>query len=189
MGEYTSVSCNFAPMVYPSTGIYTAGSPSGSAMSSPLLPTLYCAFCSKPGHAEPACALYIAGQSAARAQSKKHRRRRKAKKTAAASATQVEESAGNAAISPSPLPISDLWNADTGASSHMTPNRHWFKTYTPYVTPVRLANGQLVYSAGIGSVQFEPTINEGAARPFTAIQSPSCPLSHLQERLESCHQV
>ena len=130
MGEYTSVSCNFAPMVYPSTGIYTTGSTSGSATSSPLLPMSYCTFCSKPGHAEPACALYIAGQSAARAQSKKHRRRRKAKKTAAASATQVEESAGNAVISPSPSPVSDLWNADTGASSHMTPNRHWFKTYT-----------------------------------------------------------
>ena len=164
MGEYTSVSCNFAPMVYPSTGIYTAGSPSGSAMSSPLLPMLYCAFCSKPGHAEPACALYIAGQSAARAQSKKRRRRRKAKKTTATTASQVKEFAGNAAISPSPSPVSDLWNADTGASSHMTPNRHWFKTYTPYVTPVRLANGQLVYSAGIGSVQFEPTINGRRSR-------------------------
>ena len=46
----------------------------------------------------------------------------------------------------------------------MTPNRHWFKTYTPYVTPVRLANGQLVYSAGIGSVQFEPTINGRRSR-------------------------
>ena len=138
MVEYTSVSSNFASMVHPSTGIYTTGSTSGSATSSPLLPMSYCTFCSKPGHAEPACALYIAGQSAARAQSKKRHRRRKVKKTAAASATQVEEFAGNAVISPSPSPVSDLWNADTGASSHMTPNRHWFKTYTSYVTPVLL---------------------------------------------------
>ncbi|KZV58901.1 hypothetical protein PENSPDRAFT_549487, partial [Peniophora sp. CONT] len=46
--------------------------------------------------------------------------------------------------------------ADTGATAHMTLHRHWFHTYEPFVTPVRLANGAVIYSAGVGSVVFEP---------------------------------
>ena len=38
----------------------------------------------------------------------------------------------------------------------MTPHRHFFASYTPFVTPVRLANGQVIYSEGYGSVIFEP---------------------------------
>src|SRR6202789_1608872 len=40
----------------------------------------------------------------------------------------------------------------------MTPHSHWIRNYTPFRTPIRLANDLIVYSAGIGSVRFVPTI-------------------------------
>jgi hypothetical protein len=53
---------------------------------------------------------------------------------------------------------SSLWNTDTGATSHMTPHQHWFKSYSPHVVPIRLADHTIIYSAGIGSVEFQPMI-------------------------------
>ena len=50
------------------------------------------------------------------------------------------------------------WVADTGATSHMTPHHHWFKSYTHYRTPIHLANNTVVYSAGMGNVVFEPIV-------------------------------
>src|SRR5579859_2760481 len=38
----------------------------------------------------------------------------------------------------------------------MTPHRHWFCCYSPHVVPVRLADGSIIWSAGIGSVGFQP---------------------------------
>lgn len=66
--------------------------------------------------------------------------------------------AASSSSSPPTLPdlADDAWNADTGATAHMTPHRHWFASYTPFVTPVRLANGVVIYSAGVGTVIFEP---------------------------------
>ena len=60
----------------------------------------------------------------------------------------------------SPLQLNaDLhWIADTGATSHMTPHHHWFKSYTYYRTPIHLANNTVVYSAGMGNVVFEPIV-------------------------------
>src|SRR5882762_269847 len=54
--------------------------------------------------------------------------------------------------------VSELWCADTGATSHMTPHRHWLRNYKPLRAPVRLANNTIVYSAGVGSVVFHPVI-------------------------------
>ena len=41
----------------------------------------------------------------------------------------------------------------------MTPHSHWMCNYTPFCTPIRLANDHIVYSAGVGSVSLnlEPT--------------------------------
>ena len=65
--------------------------------------------------------------------------------------------ASSLSASPAHTDLADgSWNADTGATAHMTPHRHWFATYKPFRTPVRLANGVIVYSAGLGSVVFEP---------------------------------
>ena len=51
------------------------------------------------------------------------------------------------------------WNADTGATSHMTPHRNWIRNYTPYRVPIRLADHRIIYSEGMGSVLFRPIIN------------------------------
>lgn len=51
------------------------------------------------------------------------------------------------------------WNTDSGATAHMTPHRHWFKTYTKMRKPVRLADHNIVYTEGVGSVVFRPVID------------------------------
>src|ERR1700761_7298177 len=47
------------------------------------------------------------------------------------------------------------WCADSGASSHMTPHRDWFVHYTPHTVPIKIADGNIIYSAGIGDVHFK----------------------------------
>ncbi|KIY51167.1 hypothetical protein FISHEDRAFT_22557, partial [Fistulina hepatica ATCC 64428] len=32
----------------------------------------------------------------------------------------------------------------------MTPHKHWFRSYSAHVVPIRVANGTIIYSAGIG---------------------------------------
>lgn len=62
----------------------------------------------------------------------------------------AKEKAGNASLcstSPSDpsfnlyLDTDQSWTADTGASAHMTPHRHWFQNYKPYRVPIELADG------------------------------------------------
>src|SRR3981189_656743 len=77
--------------------------------------------------------------------------------------TTSEQFAGNASLTSdsSPCPTSristhadSLWCADTGATSHMTPHRHWLRNYTALRVPVHLANNNSVYSAGARSGVF-----------------------------------
>ena len=51
------------------------------------------------------------------------------------------------------------WNADSGTSAHMTFNWHWMCNMTPHCIPIRLADGSVVYSEGIGTVQFSPVVH------------------------------
>ena len=51
------------------------------------------------------------------------------------------------------------WIADTGATRHMTPHRHWFHSYTPYRVAIRLADNKIVHSTGRGVVHFVPVVN------------------------------
>lgn len=51
------------------------------------------------------------------------------------------------------------WNADTGATSHMTPHKHWIRNYKPVRIPIRLADSTIIYSSGIGNILFKPFIN------------------------------
>lgn len=90
-------------------------------------------------------------------------------KSRKAQAAKVEESAqstvefagaASARTSPSITSPSNSWNTDTGASSHMTPRRSWFQEYRPYRVPVRLANGQVIWSRGRGSVIIRPRVGE-----------------------------
>src|SRR6266704_4478072 len=58
------------------------------------------------------------------------------------------------------------WNADTGASAHMTFNRHWMRNLKPHSVQIRLADGSVVYSEGVGSVRFNPVVNGQEMAPL-----------------------
>lgn len=97
------------------------------------------------------------------------------------SANQVKEStsnlepqelAGNASLRPpsssSTSSSADVhWNADTGATSHMTPHCHWFQDYKPYHIPIQLAMNEMneiVHSTGRGWIIFAPIIDGKVAQ-------------------------
>ena len=50
----------------------------------------------------------------------------------------------------------------------MTPHKSYFTSYEPKCTPVRLADGKVVYSAGIGTVDFQ-THKGGVNGPLVTI--------------------
>jgi hypothetical protein len=90
------------------------------------------------------------------------------------------ERAGNASfhsrdpsdpLSPLQLDAAVDWNADTGATSHMTPHHHWLCHYSPKCVPIKLADNTVVYSAGVGSVVFHPTLEgkRGRAVEFSNV--------------------
>ncbi|EKM73426.1 hypothetical protein AGABI1DRAFT_134795 [Agaricus bisporus var. burnettii JB137-S8] len=109
-------------------------------------------------------------------------------------AQRVTEFAGNASTpypSPSPSPSTPLqldadfhWLADTGATSHMTPHRHWFRSYTSHKIPIRLADNSIVYSSGVGSVVFEPVVNGKVVRAVELTRVLHVPA--LRSNLLSC---
>lgn len=103
------------------------------------------------------------------------------------------ESAGSASPRPSSSSVDDAdvhWNTDTGASSHMTPHRQWLRGYQPHRIPIQLANNEIVYSAGVGSVMFAPVVEGKPSRNvlFTrvlhvpALQNNLLSVFHLTER-------
>ena len=148
--------------------------------------SLSCEFCSLPGHSQSTCHRYKSMQAQAsqaaqqKAQERGKNRSKGAKGSQNAAAAQdssvaasmATEFAGKASLRSNPTPSSPqlvtdtLWTADTGATSHMTPHRHWLRDYTPHRVPVRLANNQIVYSAGLGSMLFVPEVEgKGTGRP------------------------
>jgi hypothetical protein len=76
------------------------------------------------------------------------------------------------------------WNADTGATSHMTPHRHWIQNYTPPCIPIKLADNTVIYSAGVGTVLFNPVIRGKPSRAveFTRVLH----VPQLRNNLLSC---
>ena len=58
------------------------------------------------------------------------------------------------------------WNADSGASAHMTCHRHWIRNLRPHRVQIRLADGSVVYSEGVGSVRFNPVVNGQEMAPL-----------------------
>ncbi|EGO21551.1 hypothetical protein SERLADRAFT_351077, partial [Serpula lacrymans var. lacrymans S7.9] len=145
---------------------------------------IQCDFCGLLGHTQDKCHRYIISrQQAVEGAKNRYKRGNKAQAGSsnsqntsqqpksspnnANSSTVVTESAENASlrsIHPSdphcPLQLdADIdWNADTGATSHMTPHRHWVHHYTPYRVPIKLADHTVVYSAGVGTVVFNPVM-------------------------------
>ena len=57
------------------------------------------------------------------------------------------------------------WNTDTGASSHITPHKCWFHSYSSHIITIKLADHSTIYSCGIGSVEFQPVIDGIPERP------------------------
>ena len=78
--------------------------------------------------------------------------------------------ASHSALSTPTTPTNSDWIADTGATAYMTPHRHWLRDYEPYVTPIRCANSEVVYSVGRGTVVFAPVIG-GKAAQYLSISS------------------
>jgi hypothetical protein len=70
------------------------------------------------------------------------------------------------------------WNADTGATSHMTPHCHWLIDYKPYEVPIKLADNTIVYSAGVGSVVFNPIVGGKKCRPIQFTRVLHVPMLH-----------
>jgi len=48
--------------------------------------------------------------------------------------------------------------------THMTPHRDWFVDYTPHVIPIMVADGNIIHSAGIGKVKFQPGLRGAPGR-------------------------
>jgi hypothetical protein len=77
------------------------------------------------------------------------------------------------------------WNADTGATSHMTPHRHWLPNYAPRCVPIKLADNNIVYSAGVGTVVFSPVINGKSVRAVEFTQARVLHVPDLRNNLLS----
>ena len=160
-----------------SAAAMAAYAPSSSSSSAP------CSFCDIPGHSEATCHKKAAAASTAKAQTAERRsggrsRGNKGKQRANAASQDSAPAAGSISVPPatansaefagnasnpplSSLPTRSDWIADTGATIHMTPHLHWFRSYSPYKTPIRLADHTVIYSAGIGDVEFEPVLKNG----------------------------
>lgn len=66
----------------------------------------------------------------------------------------------------------------------MTPHRSWVRNYTPNHIPIRLADNTVIYSAGVGTMVFQPVINgkETRAVEFTRVLH----VPQLRNNLLSC---
>ena len=136
---------------------------------------LHCDFCDLHGHTSSHCPKYIAARSYART------RHPVSKWTVNHSliilhSQNIIECARTAPTFETSSFMHQLassfdWNTDSGATSHMTPHRHWIRNYRPLRLPIRLADDLIVYSAGVGSVVFNPTIRGKTMRPveFTRV--------------------
>jgi transposase InsO family protein len=126
-----------------------------------------CDFCSRLGHLEAKCFL----------KDKLMRQISPPSSSTAAPATTSSQPTPSAPQSASIASASALssvtqsephssWNADTGASAHMTFNRHWMRNMKPHCIPIRIADGSVLYSEGIGSVRFIPVIEGQEKTPL-----------------------
>ena len=121
-----------------------------------------CTFCQKLGHLEEKCFQKERLQKVVQEQTK-------AQNASAGSNPNMPQTASISSASclyTSPIQLETYvsWNADTGASSHMTPHRHWLRNYKPCRIEIKLADGSVIYSEGVGNVQFEPVIEGRTAQ-------------------------
>ena len=129
-----------------------------------------CEFCSKPGHAMAKCYAFQNAQKDAKTKKNKPKQKKCTEQTNQAqdeNGSDVTEFAGNASTHlpdhsdlsfPLQLDADFDWIADTGATSYMTPHCHWVRNYTPFCIPIKLADSSVIYSAGVGTVVFNPVV-------------------------------
>lgn len=93
-------------------------------------------------------------------------------------------------MQPLQLDASTDWSADTGATSHMTPHRHWLFDDSPKCVPIRLVDNKVVYSAGTGSILFQPVIGGRKMRQLILTNVLHVPdlRNNLISVLYLCHQ-
>ena len=151
-----------------------------------------CAFCGYNGHTQDVCRQYArAKDDLKKLRTTKGKNKDKTANNTqtqdAASVSQVVEFAGNASAlstSSSPTPPNLNWLADTGATSHMTPHRHWVRNYSPLCIPIRLADNSIIYLSGVGTVVFNPVVGGKALQPVEFSRVLHIPL--LQNNLLAC---
>ena len=127
-----------------------------------------CDFCSRLGHTEAKCFLK---ERLMRQHNFPHTPTASPASTSSQVAHSPPQSASVASASAlssyASQPHSDSsWNADSGASAHMTCHRHWIRNLRPYRVQIRLADGSVVYSEGVGSVRFNPVVNGQEMAPL-----------------------
>jgi hypothetical protein len=173
--EQTERSAHHSPLVTP-TGD-AALCTQQNVCNAPRMPSsVECTFCKATGHTHNQCFARERAADAAKAKTKERKEERKAKRrgggncaaaataslslsSAAPKAPAVKELAASASLclaSTHNTHADAHWIADSGATSHMSTQRHWFKTLEPHIVPIRVANNAIVYSEGIGSVILEP---------------------------------
>jgi gag-polypeptide of LTR copia-type len=132
-----------------------------------------CDFCSRLGHIEAKCFLkekltrhFGSPLPSTAAPASTH------SQSAPAAPQNASIASASALFSATPIPHSHTsWNADTGTSAHMTFNRHWLRNLVPHRIPIRLADGSVQYSEGVGLVRFNPVVDgqEMAPLEFTNV--------------------
>ena len=125
-------------------------------------PTSKCEFCGRLGHTEEKC--YTKARVKQEVQQKVSAQDQLASSqppSTTPTPTASIASLASSLSSPSPLQHNSYyhWNADTGASAHMTPHRHWLRNFRPFHTKIQLANGSAIYAEGTGTVQFKPVVD------------------------------
>ena len=165
---------------------------SSSSLNSTNKPSrpFICHFCGKQNHTIRKCYAYQKAQRQAREDAKNANQVEA--KQAQEALLDVKEFAGNASCSldhsdlnsPLQLDASYDWNADTGATSHMTPYRYWIWNYTQLCIPIKLADNTIIYSAGVGTVIFNPVVRGRSSRAveFTRVLH----VPKLRNNLLSC---
>jgi hypothetical protein len=145
--------------------------PSGT----PTTPGKGCAFCKALNHEEASCWAKECAADVARARTKELQEERSKNKKAGCASRAATAAAGTSTGTATKPTVTKSaarasvrlagthnthadahWIADSGATSHMSTQRRWFKTFEPHVVPIRVANDAIVYSEGIGLIVMEP---------------------------------
>jgi len=155
---------------------HAADSAQMAMATSAFLQKAECEFCGKPGHAMSKCYAPQNAQKDAKAKKNKPKQKKHTEQANQAkesdkdkndNGSDITEFAGNASTrlpdhsdlsSPLQLDADFNWIADTGATSHMTTHRHWVRNYTQFCIPIKLADSSVIYSAGVGTVVFNPVV-------------------------------